>query len=296
MNPDELVSLGNVRRDLGDLSSLLLSIDRLGVLVPVVTYRQGEQVVIWEGHRRIRCAQIVNLTWSYRTTHSETYSEPKALHKFLSERGLLDSASVSLDALDQVGHNEPIRDVVTVERDKPKTDSAAIQFQLLSNDSDLRRNLNPMDEAVALTTLLASKPIKAVAEMVSKSESYVSRRSRLVELHPDFQEAVRKGDLAPRAAEELLTLDKGADEVLRKSLIGAKTTRAIKRQVTAANAAIQNKRQEPIRVTESLGQDPLTALGNLLAQEAVVILNRLHSSVTEDVDLTRVKEAAKWLE
>lgn len=293
MNPDELVSLGNVRRGMGDLSSLLLSIDKHGVLVPVVVYRQGDQVVIWEGHRRVRCAQIVNVVWGYRKANGEV--EPKALHKFLSGMGLLDSASVSLDVLSQVGHNEPIADVVTVERDKPKTDSAAIQFQLLSNDTDLRRNLNPMDEAVALTTLLASKPIKAVADMVSKSEAYVSRRSRLVELHPDFQEAIRKGDLAPRAAEELLTLDKGADEVLRKSLIGAKAARAIKRQVTAANAALQNKRQEPIRVAEDLGQDPLTALGNALAQEAVVVLNRLHSSVTEEVDLTRVKEAIAWL-
>jgi len=294
MNPDELVSLGNVRRDLGDLSSLLLSIDKHGVLVPVVVYRQGDQVVIWEGHRRIRCAQIVNVAWGYRKANGEV--EPKVLHRFLSRLGLLDSASVSLDALEQVGHNDSIRDVVTVERDKPKSDGAAIQFQLLSNDAELRRNLNPMDEAIALTTLLASKPVKTVAEMVSKSEAYVSRRSRLVELHPDFQEAIRKGDLAPRAAEELLTLDKGADEVLRKSLIGAKTARAIRRQVAAANAAMQNKRQEPIQVVENLGQDPLTALGNALAQEAIVILNRLHSSVTEDVDLTRVKEAAAWLQ
>lgn len=51
----------NVRRDLGDLRSLVASIRRFGVMQPVVVERYGDMLRLRAGHRRVAAARLAGL-------------------------------------------------------------------------------------------------------------------------------------------------------------------------------------------------------------------------------------------
>lgn len=298
MDPNKLVSLGNVRRDYGDISQLLLSIEHTGIKVPLAYYPEEGRNILWDGHRRLLCVKIINVV------HSIKEDDPDIPAKAIYDNLILDNASVNVLILKDVGH-KCIDDIPVIEMEPPKGSSYAAEFQLVCAAEGLRAPLNPMDEARAMADLLdTGKSGAYVAALLGKSEAYVSRRSRLEDLHQDFKEAVASGDLSPRAAEELLTLEDDTDESLRRSIIGAKTQRRVKVKVAAANAAHKIEQQPTLDIVEQdLGvADPLILLqreeARLAVEEACKAMHRaytLYSLVDKKPDIENLQEVASWL-
>lgn len=173
-----------------------------------------------------------------------------------------------------------VTDVPAVEMEPPPSHHEAARFQILSAAEGLRKPLNPMEESRALASLLEHEDGQRVAASLGVSESYVSRRARLVTLHPDFQEAVANGTLAPRAAEALLTAPE-MEEDTRRALIGARTFRGITARVRALKAGPT----ESVEAVEIKG-DPLLEAYRLEWEQRV-------SRVTED--MKRLKNLAHEL-
>jgi len=298
LDPNDLVSLGNVRRDYGDISNLLLSIEYTGIRVPLTYYPEGDRNILWDGHRRLLCVKIINVV------HNIKENDPGIHARAIYDHLILDNASVNVSILGDVGH-QPIEDVPVFKMAPPKGSSYAAEFQLVCAAEGLRAPLNPIDESRAMAELLGmGKKGSYVAQLLGKSESYVSRRSRLIELHPDFKAAIASGDLSPRAAEELLTLEDDTDESLRKSIIGATTQRRIRVKVAAANAAHKIEHQPALDIVEQdLGvADPLTLLqreeARLAVEEACKSMHRaytLYSLVDKKPDIESLQEVASWL-
>ena len=295
MNPYDLVSLGNVRCDYGDITNLLLSIEHVGIKVPLAYYPEEDRNILWDGHRRLLCVKIINSVHDIRENDPDV--GPKAIYNQL----LLEDASLSWTVLKDVGH-QLIDDVPVIELQPPEGSSYAAEFQLVCAAEGLREPLNPIDEAQAISNLLATKSGTYVAQLLGKSESYVSRRSRLIDLHPDFKEAIASRELSPRAAEEILTLEDDSDEALRQSIIGAKTQRRIKVKIAAANAALHME-QQPSFIEQDLGvADPLILLqreeARIAVEDACKAMYRAHElyqEVDKKPDIGPLQVYASWL-
>lgn len=291
MKPDDFVIVSNVRKDYGDITELTHSIAMTGVQVPILYYRMDDLNVVKDGHRRLIAARIINLA-------CEVGADSPSIHGAIKEAGYLDNASIQLVGLKDIILRGPVTDIPAIEVDPPREDGDVALFQLIASRDGLRKPLNPMEEAQAISILLRSRSGAKVAEAIGKSEPYVSRRHRLVNLHPDFQAAVASGELDPRAGEQLLVLKDDSNPELRRSLIAAKTVRSIKAKVIAANAIGGVSQGEG----EELEIDPLMiALREevkLKASMAVNALNELRV-VYEEVDqkppLDKVKEAIGWI-
>lgn len=291
MKPDDFVIVSNVRKDYGDITELTHSIAMTGVQVPILYYRMDDLNVVKDGHRSLIAARIINLA-------CEVGADSPSIHGAIKEAGYLDNASIQLVGLKDIILRGPVTDIPAIEVDPPREDGDVALFQLIASRDGLRKPLNPMEEAQAISILLRSRSGAKVAEAIGKSEPYVSRRHRLVNLHPDFQVAVASGELDPRAGEQLLVLKDDSNPELRRSLIAAKTVRSIKAKVIAANAIGGVSQGEG----EELEIDPLMiALREevkLKASMAVNALNELRV-VYEEVDqkppLDKVKEAIGWI-
>lgn len=284
MNPNRLVSEGNARRDYGDLTNLVQSICFRGVVVPVTYYTVGDRTVLWDGHRRVRAVQIIN--------HVQGVKGSRARYKALQEARLLDNATIEMTSLGKIEHG-PIDDIPAIEAPPPIDSTEALRYQLLSAAEGLREPLNPMDEAHALAQLVLESGVAEVAQDIGKSESYVSRRSRLVDLHRDFQEAVADGRLSPRAAEALLTAPP-LDSEAREALIAAKTYRKITDRVAAMTASGEAETD-----VTPVGDDPLIEAyrheRDTLIEQVVSGLVRLRE-LSEEVGIdTAALEQAWWV-
>jgi hypothetical protein len=295
MNPNALTTLSNIRTDYGDLTELCHSIAMVGVEIPILYYEMGGLNVVKDGHRRLRCVQIIN------AAHDVDSGDSADIHAALKEGGLLDGAFIQIVNLRAISHRGPITDVPIVRVDPPSNEGDVALFQLVAARDGLRKPLNPMEEARAIATLLKSKSGQDVAKAIGKSEPYVSRRHRLTTLHPDFQEAVAKGEIDPRAAEQLLTLSPRAaeDETLRKSLIAARTVRKIRTKVLAANAAVTQIHSSG--EGEVIEVDPLmialreeAKLKLSMAVNAVRELKAVYDQVDEKPSLGSLAEALAW--
>ena len=295
----QFVSAGNVRTDMGDLTDLVLSIAHRGVLEPVRYYKVGDQKVLWDGHRRLRSVAIINSIHKKREEMPDVSA--LGLYNNLKSLGLLDNACLSMAAIPNV-HNR-VDGVPSVESLPPKDSAERIEYQLLSAAAGLRKPLNVLEEANALRRLLEEGwSLEQVAEVIGKSDSYVSRRSRLPELHPDFQRALAEGSIAPRTAERLLSLDPRAveNEGVRKAIIAARTFRAVSQKVDAANASLDLEGEE--FSVSSIDEDPLLLVTREEARarlrEAVEAIEKLKGAYDRsDVkpDLQQVREAVRWL-
>lgn len=284
MNPNRLVSEGNARQDYGDLTNLVQSICFRGVVVPVTYYTVGDRTVLWDGHRRVRAVQIIN--------HVQGVKGSRARYKALQEARLLDNATIEMTSLGKIEHG-PIDDIPAIEAPPPIDSTEALRYQLLSAAEGLREPLNPMDEAHALAQLVLESGVAEVAQDIGKSESYVSRRSRLVDLHRDFQEAVADGRLSPRAAEALLTAPP-LDSEAREALIAAKTYRKITDRVAAMTASGEAETD-----VTPVGDDPLIEAyrheRDTLIEQVVSGLVRLRE-LSEEVGIdTAALEQAWWV-
>ncbi|MCK9600260.1 MAG: hypothetical protein M0R06_14545 [Sphaerochaeta sp.] len=295
----QFVSAGNVRVDLGDLTDLVLSIAHRGVLEPVRYYKIGDQAILWDGNRRLRSVAIINALHAKRQEIPDVSA--LGLYNHLKSLGLLDDVCFSMAAIPSI--TGPVENVPSTESLPPANSAQRIEYQLLSAAAGLRKPLNALEEANALRQLLEEGwSLEQVGAVIGKSDSYVSRRSRLPELHPDFQKALAEGKIAPRTAECLLTLDPRAtqNENVRKSLIAARTFRAVNQRVEAANASLDLEGED--FSAESIDEDPLLLVtreeARLRLREAVDAIEKLKGAyVRADIkpDLTGIKEAIHWL-
>ena len=90
---------------------------------------------------------------------------------------------------------------------KEFSDQESAQLALIENLQ--REDLNAMDEAVAYGRLVSEFNLSQadIAQKVSKSRSSVANTLRLLELPPEVQNGLRKGDLSAGHARALLSFD-----------------------------------------------------------------------------------------
>jgi ParB family chromosome partitioning protein len=114
-------------------------------------------------------------------------------------------------------------------------DKTSLAFALVENIQ--RENLNPMDEARALSRLVEEFDLthQQAADIVSKSRASVSNLLRLMHLHADVQRMLENGDIEMGHARALLSLElseqlKLAREITARELTVRDVEAIIKRQ------------------------------------------------------------------
>lgn len=135
-------------------------------------------------------------------------------------------------------------------------DREAMEIALVENLQ--REDLNPLDEALALRSLLDEFGLtqEMVAERIGKSRPYIANSLRLLGLSEVLQSYVHQGLLTAGHARALLGLDRQevaeavATEVIRKGLSVRATEDLVRRRNRAANAEAEDRR------ARSRGQDP----------------------------------------
>jgi len=121
--------------------------------------------------------------------------------------------------------------------DKPLGLEETLETRLIENLH--REDVDPLDEAEAYEALREMGiTVSAIARRVGKSRPYVSKRLRLLRLHPRLREAVRRGTLTPGHCQALLRLEPEQQLSLAE-------------QVMAENLSVRETRQ---RVREILGK------------------------------------------
>jgi ParB family chromosome partitioning protein len=98
-----------------------------------------------------------------------------------------------------------------------------------------RENLDPFDEAEAFLMFRdMGYSVSSIAKRLGKSRFYVSKRMRLLKLHPKLREAVRQRTLTPEHGLAILRLEDAeqqlalAQEVIEKKLSVMETRRKIR--------------------------------------------------------------------
>jgi len=95
--------------------------------------------------------------------------------------------------------------VPAVVLDKPLRPDEALEARLVENLQ--REGLDPLDEAEAYAALREmGVKVSAIARRVGKSRPYVSKRMRLLRLHPAVRKDVREGRITPGHSQALLRL------------------------------------------------------------------------------------------
>lgn len=143
--------------------------------------------------------------------------------------------------------------VIVKELDDEETASMA----LIENVQ--RENLNPVEEARAYRKVLDSENITQVelANRLSKSQSYVANKLRLLSLSDDVLEALANEKISTRHGRELLRLDQDQqDKALSKILdkgMNVKDTKALVDKYTAKDEAkkAENKAETATESSES---------------------------------------------
>lgn len=100
----------------------------------------------------------------------------------------------------------------------------AAELQALENLH--REDLGPIEEAQAFKTLLdqGSYDVKALAERVDKSEAYVYRSMKLLDLGPDVQKLIDAGKLTPAHGHQLLRVEQGKQKDLASHCVNNRET------------------------------------------------------------------------
>jgi len=130
-----------------------------------------------------------------------------------------------------------LKAVPAVVLDEPLRPDEALEARLVENLQ--REGLDPLDEAEAYAALKEmGVKVSAIARRVGKSRPYVSKRMRLLRLHPTVRKDVREGTITPGHSQALLRLP--PEQQL--SLV---------EQVKAENLSVRETRQ---RVREIIGK------------------------------------------
>lgn len=114
-----------------------------------------------------------------------------------------------------------------------------------------RKNLDPIDEAEAYFSLKnRGQSIGKIAKRLGKSRYYVSKRIRLMGLHPKLRDAVRRRTLTPGHAHSLLRIKDQelqlilANEIFKENLSVMET----RRRVRASQGQQLKWRLIPVRI------------------------------------------------
>jgi len=95
--------------------------------------------------------------------------------------------------------------VPAVVLDEPLRPDEALEARLVENLQ--REGLDPLDEAEAYAALKEmGVKVSAIARRIGKSRPYVSKRMRLLRLHPAVRKDVREGAITPGHSQALLRL------------------------------------------------------------------------------------------
>ena len=137
----------------------------------------------------------------------------------------------------RAAHMARLEKVPAIILDEPLGSEETLETRLIENLH--REDIDPLDEAEAYEALREMGiTISAIARRVGKSRPYVSKRLRLLRLHPKLREAVRRGTLTPGHCQALLRLEPEQQLSLAE-------------QVMAENLSVRETRQ---RVREILGK------------------------------------------
>jgi ParB/RepB/Spo0J family partition protein len=166
-----VVSPRRIRRDLGDVDALALSLHLHGQLAPAIVYQEGERYHLIAGERRLEAT--------------------RRLHAAEVKSG-------------QVPPDSPGTIRVLVRQLLPGENPREIE--LVENSQ--RRELTDEEEADALIRLVRDdgRDMREVAAVAGRSIAYVSKRVRMFE-DPALRAALTAGQISPAVAEELLALD-----------------------------------------------------------------------------------------
>ncbi len=133
-------------------------------------------------------------------------------------------------------------------RDVPDED--AIAMALIENIQ--RENLNPVDEAIALQRLQTEFAMtqQQMADMLGKSRSAIANILRLMNLKPEVQQMLKRGDLEMGHARCLLSLpheqqNELAREVFEKCLSVRQTEALVRKQLTQSKYKTTVKSKDP---------------------------------------------------
>lgn len=130
-----------------------------------------------------------------------------------------------------------LKTVPAVILDEALKPEEALEKRLVENLH--REGLDPLDEAEAYAALREmGVRVSAIARHVGKRRPYVSKRMRLLRLHPSVRRDVRRGTLTPGHAQPLLRLE--TEQQL-----------SLAEQVKAENLSVQETRR---RVREIIGK------------------------------------------
>jgi ParB/RepB/Spo0J family partition protein len=160
-----------MRRDLGDVASLAVSLDTYGQLAPVVCYADASgRLRLIAGERRLEAT---------RRLHAAR----------------VDAGQAAADSVAEID--------VLVRSLGAGQDPA--ELELIENEQ--RRELSDEEEADAFIQLVreAGRNLQQLAEMSGRSIAYVSKRIRVFE-DPRLRLAISRGEVATSQAEELLAL------------------------------------------------------------------------------------------
>lgn len=128
-----------------------------------------------------------------------------------------------------------------------------------------RENLNPIDEARALSRLINEFDLthQQAAEIVSKSRASISNLLRLMNLHKDVQIMLERGDIEMGHARALLALEKPKQEIIARQIVAKgytvrETENAIRQLLAQKDVAeIQNTELESKREQVATRQQAL---------------------------------------
>lgn len=120
------------------------------------------------------------------------------------------------------------------------TDEEIAEIALIENVT--RRDLSPVEEAMAYRDLLATRTEEDVASKTGKTAYHIRRRIRLLSLDPEVLEYVDNGQLSPSHAEALCRLANPKDQlpVLRRWIKEGLTLDQVNALVEARNAKAQD--------------------------------------------------------
>jgi ParB/RepB/Spo0J family partition protein len=159
-----------IRRDLGDIDALALSLHLHGQLAPVIVYEVGNRYQLVAGERRLEAT--------------------RRLHEAQVKAGQADADAVATIS-------------VIVRQLQPGENPREVELA----ENAQRRELSDDEEADALIRLVreGGREMREAAAIAGRSVAYVSKRVRMFE-DPSLRAALVAGRITPAQAEELLSL------------------------------------------------------------------------------------------
>jgi ParB/RepB/Spo0J family partition protein len=199
-----------MRRDLGDVASLAVSLETYGQLAPVVCYADASgRLRLIAGERRLEAT--------------------KRLHAARVDAGQALAGSVA--------------EIDVLVRNLGDGQDPA-ELELIENEQ--RRELSDEEEADAFIQLVreAGRNLQQLAEMSGRSIAYVSKRIRVFE-DPRLRLAISRGEVATSQAEELLALPEPVRAELLERSVAEGWTHDQMRQAVRALGAPKNAAVDP---------------------------------------------------